>query len=444
MPNIKATVVRPKVIDDVLVNPGMGFMTFQRFNGDALNEGKVWTEGFPIEYQEFGGNLENKDHPMTSMAYFRIYWRFLEPEQGQYRWDLIDNALKTAHERKQNLMLRVAPHGTQEDIEDVPHWYQEMVGEQRTLPVQKWMVDPEHPLYIKYFGAFIRALGERYDGHPDLESVDLAMIAAWGEGEGSELLTQQTREALMNAYIESFRETPLLMLLIDPKTNGYGLSRANVGYRADCLGDMGSSWRHMLDQYPQLITQCGLQDAWKKAPISFEVCWVVQHWKDMGWDIDYIINQSLKWHISSFNAKSSPIPEEWKPNIDRWLKSMGYRLSLRRFEYPSTINPGCKLAFTSWWENTGVAPCYKRFPVAFRLKNAGHTQMMVTNADIRNWLPGDNLYDNFIFIPWDMPLGSYELQIALIDPITNEPKVNLAIEGKQDDGWYSLGKIEVE
>ena len=42
--------VRPKEIDEVLVNPGMGFTTFQRFNGDRLNEGLEWTEGFPIEY----------------------------------------------------------------------------------------------------------------------------------------------------------------------------------------------------------------------------------------------------------------------------------------------------------------------------------------------------------------------------------------------------------
>ena len=36
---------------------GSGFTTFQRFNGDALNEGMGWTEGRPIEYQEFDGDL---------------------------------------------------------------------------------------------------------------------------------------------------------------------------------------------------------------------------------------------------------------------------------------------------------------------------------------------------------------------------------------------------
>ena len=75
----ETVVVRPKQIDDVLTNPGIGFMTFQRFNGDSLNEGLKWTEGFPIAYQEFKGSLENKDHPATSIAYFRIYWKFVEP-----------------------------------------------------------------------------------------------------------------------------------------------------------------------------------------------------------------------------------------------------------------------------------------------------------------------------------------------------------------------------
>src|ERR1039457_5577222 len=83
----QTVIVRPHEIDDVLINPGIGFMSFQRFNGDDLNQGKSWTEGYPIAYQDFKGSLENKDHPMTSIAYFRVYWKFLEPERGTYRWD---------------------------------------------------------------------------------------------------------------------------------------------------------------------------------------------------------------------------------------------------------------------------------------------------------------------------------------------------------------------
>jgi len=64
--------VLPKEIDDVLINPGIGFTTFQRFNGDDLNAGSGWTEGLPIVYQDFDGDLTNKNYPQTTIAYFRV------------------------------------------------------------------------------------------------------------------------------------------------------------------------------------------------------------------------------------------------------------------------------------------------------------------------------------------------------------------------------------
>ncbi len=439
-------IVRPREIDDVLVNPGVGFMTFQRFNGDELNQGLRWTEGYPIVYQEFKGSLENKNHPMTSMAYFRVYWRFLEPEMGRYRWELLDTALRTARSRGQTLMLRIAPYGTTKD-NDVPDWYRGLVGnESRKLPIAKWRTDPEDPRYARHFGGMIRALGRRYDGHPDLESVDLAIVGAWGEGAGAADLTQATREALVDAYLESFHQTPLVMLLTDEKTNKYGISKTPMGWRVDCLGDMGGfnpNWNHMFDYYPQGIINFGMQDAWKKAPVSFEVCWVMQHWKNQGWPIDYIIDQSLKWHISSFNAKSSAVPAEWWPQVNRWLKKMGYRFVLRKFTYPAVVRPHGRVEFTSWWENQGVAPCYREFPLALRLKSPARAEVLVTGADIRGWLPGDNLYDSAVYLPAETPPGEYDLDIALLDPQTRQPKVKLAIAGLQPDGWYRLGKISV-
>jgi hypothetical protein len=440
--------VRPKEIDDVLTNPGIGFTTFQRFNGDALNTGETWTEGYPIVYQKFDGNLANANYPMTSISYFRIYWRFLEPEKGKYRWDLIDTALRTAHDRKQTLMLRVAPYGTKDD-NDVPDWYRKMVGDERgsKLNNAKWRTDPEDPRYARDFGGFIRELGKRYDGDPDLESVDLAIVGAWGEGAGAADLSDTTRHALVDSYLDSFNKTPLVMMLTDEKTNKYAISKKPVGWRVDCLGDMGGfspTWSHMQDYYPEAIVNFGMRDAWKKAPVSFEACWVMQHWLDKGWDVNYIIDQSLKWHISSFNAKSSAVPEQSWPAVNRWLKKMGYRFVLRKFTYDSIIPPQGQIAFTTWWENKGVAPSYKDFPLALRLKGNSRTQILLTSADIRKWLPGDVIYDDTVFVPADMPAGDYELSLAIVDPTTHEPKVKLAIAGMEPDGWYPLGKIRIQ
>jgi len=450
------TVIRPVEIYDVLTNPGMGFMTFQRFNGDELNEGDGWTEGFPIDYQEFDGDLTNKDHPATTIAYWRIYWKFMEPEHGKYRWDMLDMALETARSRGQTLLLRIAPYGTG-DERDVPDWYREMVGPETEWkynnPVNKWAVDPEDPRYAQYFGGMIRALGERYDGHPDFEAIDLSIIGAWGEGAGSHLLSRKTREALVDSYTDVFKKTPIIALLMDKETNTYANSKISVGWRVDCIGDLGfwadeqNGWTHMYDFYPQEIINAGVKDDWKTSPLSFEICGTFLWWKEReGYDRDdimYIFNETLKWHMSSFNAKSSPVPEEWQDLVDDWLKKMGYRFVLRRFSYPDEVNRNGKLHFKSWWDNKGVAPCYKDFTLALRLRSGRNTSVLTTDAIIKEWLPGDNLYDNAVFIPGDLPAGEYDVQIAIVDRWNFEPRVKLAIEGRGGDGWYQLGQIKI-
>ncbi len=471
----QTTVVKPKEIKDVLVNPGIGFTTFQRFDGDTLNQGTKWTEGFPINYLPPHGSLQNRDFPQTRIAYFRVYWRFIEPEKDVYRWDILDKALQTAHAHHQTLMLRIAPHGT-DAKSDVPEWYRQETGEKfHQAPggwqatTGKWLINPENPAYVKEFGGFIRALGARYDGDPDLNLVDISILAAWGEGAGTELLTDATRRALLDSYLDSFHKTPLVTQLGDEKTVAYTLSRARggagdslvaeqraaslglerprVGWRADCLGDLGEfskTQNLMTDYYPEDIIQLGLAGVWKTAPVTMEACGVMQSWKDKGWDISYIINQAVKWHVSSFNAKSSAVPAAWWPQVNDWLNRMGYRFVLGRFTYPGVIDASRKLAFTSWWENKGNAPAYRRYPLAIRLKNNTYSVTLITDADVRTWLPGDNLYNNSVFVPASMPNGDYRLEIALVDPANRQPKIKLAIAGRDPDGWYPLGKIGVQ
>ena len=120
------------------------------------------------------------------------------------------------------------------------------------------------------------------------------------------------------------------------------------------------------------------------------------------------------------------------------------RFALRRFTYPEAVSPVGKLAFTSWWENKGVAPIYRRYPLALRLRNEKHSEVLVTDADMRTWMPGDAVYDDTVYMPAGMPAGEYDLQIGVLDPQSMKPKVKLAIEGMDREGWYTLGKINVQ
>jgi hypothetical protein len=445
-------IFRPKPTDDILCNPHIGFNTYQGFNGDPLYVGSGWTTADAPE--EFGlptpVSLHNPDHPFSTVAYLRWYWDTIEPKDGQYRWDIIDGALATARERGQTLGIRVMCHD-HESKHDVPGWFRNKGAKGAVTNVGRgenmtyWLPDYTDPLYIKYWTRITAELAARYDGHRDLEFVDCASIGPWGEWSTRPVDPPMwAKAALIDCYTDNFRKTPLLMQIDDAPSMRYGIEHG-TGWRADSLGDMGWNplWCHMRDAYPQGIVYGGATEAWKTRPVSLEAAGVMGDWYRKGWDIDYILDQAIKWHISTYNSKSSLVPEEWRPSVDRWLKRMGYRFVLRKFLATPQVCRGAIMRFHTWWENTGCAPIYRRYELALQFMSGATTVTAATDADITTWLPGDTIYDGAVFLPPDMPTGKYQLRIGMLDTWTGEARIAFANENRADDGWHDLGEIEV-
>src|SRR5678815_554244 len=325
-------IVRPVPINDVLQNPNMGITTFNRFNGQATNPALEWSEVGPET--KLPQAAAKPDFPDTTIAYLRWYWTALEPEQGKFRWDILDLALQEARAHGQTLAIRLMPYSNKDPL---PTWYQKSGARRANKPGDKdadiWQPDFSDPLFLKYWGELVAEAGKRYDGNPYLDSVDISSVGYWGEGWSDYMPAFQFQKALIDIYFDAFKRTPLLMNFDEPQALAYGTGRG-AGWRLDCLGDMGRQWKdrptfsHMLDFYPQQIARMGIQNVWQRSPVSLETCWVPGFWKEKEWDIDYILDQALRWHVSTLNVKSSPIPPEWQQKFEEFQKRMGYRLSL--------------------------------------------------------------------------------------------------------------------
>lgn len=439
-------VVRPVESDEVLVNPGMGITTFQRFNGQSLTVGR-WSEVGPTSKLETAP--ARPDFPDTSIAYCRWFWSQLEPAPGQFRWEILDAALEEARLHNQTLAIRLMPYDPEHPL---PEWYRNSGARRANKPADKdgniWQPDFSDPLYLKYWSRLVAAAGARYDGHPFLESVDISSVGYWGEGWSDYMPAFHYQQGLIDIYFDAFTRTPLLMNFDEPQALAYGTERG-AGWRLDCLGDMGRQWKdrpsfsHMLDFYPQQVARTGIANVWQRKPVSLETCWVPSFWKEKNWDVDYILEQALRWHVSSLNVKSSAIPPEWKGKFDEFQKRMGYRFILRRFEYPKTVRPGQMMAVKSWWLNKGVSPVYREYTPALEFHSAGGSEIVTLPVDVRTWLPGDAVFDGQLYVPETLKPGRYQLRIALLDPRTGKPAIRLAIEGRDADGWYRLDFINV-
>lgn len=447
----------PKETSEVLVNPGMGWTTFHSYNGDD----------------------KNKNYPRSSIAYFRLYWDQMEPEEGVYRWDIIDDIIAKARAAEQDVALRFSTmngdaassgkrRGFVEHNYRVPEWFRNSgaggmdfyaKGSDNTNATPVWEPDYGDPIYLEKHGQFITELGQRYDGHPALDHMDLGSFGRWGEWHCAVVPTPplEKRLEIVDRYLNAFRKTPVLIPIGDEEALTHAIQHG-TGWRADCWGDsrqgvFNPDWlggtedfNHHDDIYLQRLVGARATKAWKHAPVAFESCWNMQHWYEKGWNIDHILAYALALHGSVLNNKSSPIPDEWWPQVNDFSRKMGYRFALRKIDSPDRMRSEATLPLSMIWENRGVAPCYRSFALAFQLTplKGGDPITGTAPVDIRTWLPGRITLETDVSFASQVPQGHYKLSVGIVDPSTLAPAVRLAIEGRDDKGWYAIGEIEVD
>jgi hypothetical protein len=426
-------VVEPKEIDDLLANPGMGWQTFHRFADKDEH-----LAGLP-----------------SSSAYFRFYWSELEPAEGRIDFAKLDGLLERARKAGQKLAFRVMCAGTSNREMYVPAWLREKGcpgfeyrygGKGRSY----WVPDMDHALFRDAHFRLIENLGKRYDGHADVDLLDIGTVGLWGEWHmsqtGVDMPSPETRREIIDAWCRAFPKTPKVMLIGDAAGMRQAIA-SGCGWRADCLGDLGGfseSWNHMDDFYRQQIEKTDAGDAWKKAPIAFESCWDMRKWVREGWDVPSIFDYALSLHASYLNNKSAPLPESSRDEVERFLRRLGYRLVLRRLEHPRKIVPGSRVTVDMVWDNVGVAPPYRDACLAFRLTRKGKRPcVLASDKSIRGWLPGRREVPVELEIPEDVRRVEHQLELAILDPVTGKPAIRLAISGRSDEGWYSLGEVDV-
>ena len=448
--------VAPEETDELLTNPGIGWETFHR----TRTEDKNLPDWIP-----------------STIHYARWGWGTLEPQPGKIDYTFLDQILKETREAGQRLAFRVMCCSTSRNRPYHPAWLKDVGGKilisdyrnQKNLPIP----DLDDPVVLERHLDFIKRLGARYDGHPDIDHVDLGSVGWWGEWHMSssktgKMPTMENRKRIIDAYLAAFRKTPLLMLVGGRECLTYA-ARRGTGWRADCLGDMGGfskTWCHMHNAYPKLVTDAGVGDVWKTAPVAWESCWDMRRWVKEKWPLRFIFNYALALHGSYLNNKSAPLPEgeDVRQELERFLRRLGYRFVLRELKHPNRVRPGGSLALAMKWQNVGSAPCYRPYRVAYRLTNKrGYAKTLVGKVTVEKWMPGsvETFTPQFlkeppdlppgevarvvdrVDLPTNMPTGTFRLAIGIVEEKTSEPVLQLGIKGRTDDGWYPLSKLEV-
>lgn len=448
--------VVPETTDEILANPGMGWETFHR-TADQDSNLPSWIP--------------------STVHYARWGWGTLEPEKERIDYDFLDGVLKETRAAKQKLAFRVMCCSSSPRSPYHPAWLKTIGGKVVTT---RYGNGPElevpvldDPAVLDAHLDFIKRLGARYDGHPDVDHVDLGSVGWWGEwhmsqSAGAPMPTLETQKKIVDAYLAAFRKSPLVMLIGGGEMLKVAVENG-TGWRADCLGDMGGfsrTWCHMRMAYPSSLPKADAMDAWRTSPVAWETCWDMRKWVNEGWSLRFIFNYALALHGSVINNKSAPLPDDpsVRPEVERFLRRLGYRLVLTELKHPKRAKPGQDLELAMKWQNTGSAPCYRPYRLAYRLTDGGgKARVLAGNVTVNKWLPGEiELFTEQFFqepadlpagavvdvadsvrLPDDLSPGAYTLSVGVVGEEGKEPVVQLGVKGRDEQGWYPLSTIEI-
>lgn len=173
-------VVRPEDTGEALENPSMGWV-FHHFDNS------IHQYGPPLRPSYAGEGF-----PGLSVAYLRLAWTYLEPEDGVFDWSPVDTVAQRYIRAGRQIAFRFTCFESGNTYA-TPKWLKHAgvggrwfvhgkgVVEEGT-PGATWEPDYDDPLFLEKLDRFLAAAARRYDGNPRVAFIDIGSIGIWGEG----------------------------------------------------------------------------------------------------------------------------------------------------------------------------------------------------------------------------------------------------------------------
>ena len=164
--------VRPTDNNQSLENPGMGWVFHHYDNG-------LTGYGEPL-----GPAYDGREFPGLTVVYLRLAWSHLEPVEGQFNWSILDTPIQRYAAAGKRFAFRFTVFEG-DTRQGTPEWVR-AAGAQghlvETFGTTSWEPDYDDPVFLEKLERFLRAAGEKYNGHPRLAFVDVGTLGIWGEG----------------------------------------------------------------------------------------------------------------------------------------------------------------------------------------------------------------------------------------------------------------------
>ena len=430
-------------------------------------------------------NLEDTldDFPCFNHIYLRLGWCYLEPEEGVYNWELLDEVIRRWWAKDRRVSFRISCKETGADqAYATPRWVFDKAGAKGEMVGETFEPDYGDPVFLEKLDNFMQALGARYDGAPFLEFVDVGSFGEWGEGHTEGTSERAWPVEVMKEHIDitrrAFKKTTVLgnydMVAIRRTYDGteeelqrYMLD-AGLGSRVDsgCVGFYADRYGLSSMHEPHLF-----EPYWRTRPIDLEYGHYGHVRDEKSWNNGYtMLSCAHEIHptYGGFHGYARKWLDENAHYAEVFGNLIGYWYFPQTVYLPESIRAGQRLSMGLVWENRGVAPCYTKYSLYLKLVNkaTGKYELLpLAEADNRKWVMNEPCEDVYSIRPSKgLTPGDYEARVGLFEELDyTQPlpsgyewpesqqfahpgrpiKLALRKEILCDDGFYRMGDIKV-
>ena len=397
------------------------------------------------------------DFPMLDHIYLRLAWSFLEPEEGNFKWELLDDVIDrwTAHGKK--VSFRITCKETNKNLPfATPKWVFD-AGAKFTWV--KDCVEPEYgdSIFLEKLENFHRAFAEHYDSRDDVIYVDIGSYGDWGEGHtvpssGKDWPVEVIKKHI-DIYLRCYKNTQIVISddVVGSRDSGTDEEKREIlDYIIDngiSIRDDGISVQWFAERFGfnTLRSEEIYDRAWRKFPTVLEL----EHYQstlNSGWYLDgWPFLASVQGSHATY-AGFHGFARKWLAENPEMAVMLGNAVGYWYFVYGIDMPEKSPNEFSVklYVENKGAAPSYKNYKLDFILRGDGSEYVCNADKFCSSEIMPHTITPREHQLKFDAPAGNYKLYIRMYNDSNRTIELGMSNEYRYSDGSYYINDIVIE